>query len=351
MAAVLVLAERVGRALRKPTVESMLSYTTGQLGRGWVYALNSALDETGAMIGPLLIALVLFRKGTYQTGYALLLISALLALASVTVARLVFPLPARLESGRTAPAKGLTRTYWLYMVAAACFAAGLMSFELISFHLSSSRTVTGPWIPILLALSTGVGVIASLAFGKLYDRVGLPAVLAAIVLSAGFAPLVFLGSFLTVLAGMLLWGVGYATQDTLFKAPHRERSSRGQAKPRLRAVLRGLRGRLADWQRDHGPPIRSITARPHRLLSRRPDCLVADLHLRGPRGAPLQTSRSPRASVRHWSSARVTARASGVYRPRSLGTNRRCLPARPAFPRPRRSGRKPPCPDMPSPSC
>src|SRR4051794_13409199 len=218
IAAALVLAERVGRALRKPTVESMLSYTTGKLGKGWVYALNSALDETGAMIGPLVIALVLFRKGTYQTGYALLLISALLALASLTVARLLFPLPARLEAGRTAPAKGLTRTYWLYMVAAACFAAGLGSFELISYHLSSSRAVTGHWIPIFLALSTGGGVIASLVFGKLYDRVGLPVVIVAVVVSSAFAPLVFLGSFFTVLAGMLLWGVGYATQDTLFKA-------------------------------------------------------------------------------------------------------------------------------------
>jgi hypothetical protein len=70
VAAGLVLAERVGRAIRKPTVESMLSYTTGSLGRGWVYAVNSALDETGATVGPLLIALVLFLKGGYRTGYA-----------------------------------------------------------------------------------------------------------------------------------------------------------------------------------------------------------------------------------------------------------------------------------------
>jgi hypothetical protein len=76
VAAGLVLAERVGRAIRKPTVESMLSYTTGSLGRGWVYAVNSALDETGATLGPLLIALVLFLKGNYRIGYALLLISA-----------------------------------------------------------------------------------------------------------------------------------------------------------------------------------------------------------------------------------------------------------------------------------
>src|SRR5205823_4418794 len=104
IAAALVLAERIGRALRKPTVEAMLSYTTGELGRGWVYALNNALDEIGATIGPLFIALVLLLNGSYQTGYTLLLISALLALASLTVARINFPVPSGLESGQTATA-------------------------------------------------------------------------------------------------------------------------------------------------------------------------------------------------------------------------------------------------------
>jgi hypothetical protein len=218
VAAGLVLAERVGRAIRKPTVESMLSYTTGSLGRGWVYAVNSALDEAGATVGPLLIALVLFLKGNYRTGYALLLISALSALAALTVARVVFPLPSRLETGRTARATGFTRSYWLYMLAGSCFAAGLMSFELISYHLSSTGIVTRYWIPLFLALSTGMGVIASLILGKLFDRIGLPIVLAAVFLSALFSPFIFLGGFFAALFGMMLWGIGYATQDTLLKA-------------------------------------------------------------------------------------------------------------------------------------
>jgi predicted MFS family arabinose efflux permease len=104
------------------------------------------------------------------------------------------------------------------MLAGACFAAGLMSFELISFHLSSTGIVTGHWIPLFLALSTGFGVIASLVLGRMYDRKGLPVVLAAVFLSSLFAPFVFLGNFYVALAGMLLWGVGYATQDTLLKA-------------------------------------------------------------------------------------------------------------------------------------
>jgi len=91
IAAGLVIAERVGRAIRKPSVESMLSYTTSELGKGWVYGLNTALDQTGATIGPLLIALVLVRKGDFRTGYALLLISAVLALGTLTVARFFFP--------------------------------------------------------------------------------------------------------------------------------------------------------------------------------------------------------------------------------------------------------------------
>jgi MFS family permease len=217
-AAALVVAERIGRAIRKPTVESMLSYTTGQLGKGWVYALNSALDETGALVGPLAVALVVFRGAAYPTAYALLLVPAVLALVSLTAARARFPLPSRLEEGDTAPAKKFTRAYWLSMLAASLFAAGLMSFELIGYHLSSTGTVTGPWIPLFLAIATAAGIVANLIAGRLYDRTGMPIVLACVVLSSLFSPFVFLGSRWVALAGMVLWGIGDATQDTLFKA-------------------------------------------------------------------------------------------------------------------------------------
>jgi predicted MFS family arabinose efflux permease len=220
LAAVLMLAERIGRAIRKPTVEAMLSYSTGQHGRGWVYAVNTALDETGATIGPLLIAFVLYRHGTYRTGYALLLVSSLLTLVALTVARIVFPVPSRLERKhhRTAHGNTFTPAYWCFMLAAACFGAGLMSFEFISYHLSSRGTVSEHWIPLFLSISTGMGIVASLALGRLYDRIGLPAVLIGVSLCLLFSPLVFLGGFGTALGGLLLWGVGYATQDTLLKA-------------------------------------------------------------------------------------------------------------------------------------
>jgi MFS family permease len=228
-AASLVFAERVGRALRKPTVEAMLSYTTSRYGKGWVYAVNSALDETGATLGPILVAAVLFFGGGYRVAYATLLVSSVLALASLTRAQRRFPEPSRFDEQLGGPGEensrqqgsgsaGFTLSYWLFMCAASCFAAGLLSYELISFHLTRTRMATDVSAPLLLAFATGGGVIANLLLGRTYDRFGLPVLVIAVVLSALCAPLVFLGGLAPLVLAMPLLGIGYAVQDTLLKA-------------------------------------------------------------------------------------------------------------------------------------
>ena len=150
----------------------------------------------------------------------MLLISSLSALAVLVVARIVFPLPERLEEGgpRTATAAGFTRAYWLYTAAGALFAAGLMSFELISFHLATTGAVTQYRIPLFLAIASAMGVLATLLLGRLYDRAGIAAIVLGVIASSLFSPLVFLGGPWIAVAGLMLWGVGYATQDTLLKA-------------------------------------------------------------------------------------------------------------------------------------
>lgn len=220
VAAALVMSERIGRAIRKPTVESMLSYTTGKYGKGWIFGVNTALDETGATMGPLLMSLVLFLHGDYRTGYSLLLISSVLALVALIGARVAFPEPSRFEELEqpTATETTFTKAYWLYMAAGACFAAGLMSYELVSFHLVKHNLIQEQLIPAFLAFATGCGVIASLVLGKAYDRFNLPVLLIAVALSAMFTPLVFFGDSRWIMLAMPLWGIGYATQDTLLKA-------------------------------------------------------------------------------------------------------------------------------------
>jgi MFS family permease len=217
LAAGLMIAERVGRAIRKPSVEAMLSYTTGSLGSGWVYGLNTALDQIGATLGPLLMAFVLMLKGNYRIGYVTLLVSAVLALLTLAVARFHFPDPSKFEINPP-KLKRFSTSYWFYMAAGACVAAGLVSFELISYHFSKTKLMDDQWIPLLFALAMGTDAVASLLFGKWFDRKGMPVVLAAFFLSAFFAPFVFLGNFSMALIGMVLWGIGFGAQDTLLKA-------------------------------------------------------------------------------------------------------------------------------------
>ncbi len=137
MAAALIIAERTGRAIRRPAVETMISYTSLQMGSGWVFGLNEAMDQGGATVGPLVVALVLYLKGGYRTGFAVLLPPALLCLGTLMVARLLYPRPQALETKAAAPLQthGFPKKYWWYVGAGALIAAGFADFSLIAFHL------------------------------------------------------------------------------------------------------------------------------------------------------------------------------------------------------------------------
>jgi predicted MFS family arabinose efflux permease len=220
VAAALVVAERTGRAIRKPSTDAMLSHAGSQIGHGWAFGLNEFLDQTGATIGPLIMALVLYFRGGYHKAFAILLIPALLCLAAVTVARIFYPRPHELEKREPVvlKTKGFSKTYWLYVVAGALIAAGFADFSLIAFHFQKAATVQQSAIPIFYAVAMVTGALAALAFGKLLDKIGMPVVAFAFFLGAFFSPCVFLGGFGFALAGMILWGVGMGAQDSLLKA-------------------------------------------------------------------------------------------------------------------------------------
>jgi MFS family permease len=220
MAAVLLVAERTGRAIRKPAVEAMLSQAGKSIGQGWVFGLNEALDQTGATIGPLIVALVLYRHGGYRHGFAVLLISAVLCLGTLAIARILYPHFHELEERAATPlrARGFSNNYWLYLAGAALVAAGFADFALISFHFQHTGVVPQSVIPVFYAAAMATGAVSSLGFGRLWDNVGRPVLLAAFLLPVAFAPLVFLGGFGLALIGMIIWGLGMGAQDALLKA-------------------------------------------------------------------------------------------------------------------------------------
>ena len=101
LAATLMIAERTGRGIRKPAVDAMLSYAGKSIGRGWVFGLNEGLDQAGATFGPLIVAFVLYKQEGYRIGFAVLLVPALLCLATLVFARVWYPEPHKLEDATT----------------------------------------------------------------------------------------------------------------------------------------------------------------------------------------------------------------------------------------------------------
>jgi predicted MFS family arabinose efflux permease len=220
VAASLVVAERSGRGIRKPTVEAMLSYAGKSIGAGWVFGLNEALDQAGATVGPLLMALVLYFKGGFRTGFGVLLVPALFCLAILVVARLLHPRPHELEEGAgyTFATTNFTRAYWIYLAAGGLIAAGFADFALIGFHFHKTNTVAGDLIPVFYAIAMASSAVASIPLGRLFDRFGANISIFAFLISAVAAPLIFLGATVSALIGMIFWGVGMSAQGSLLQA-------------------------------------------------------------------------------------------------------------------------------------
>ena len=215
-----VVAERVGRGIRKPTVEAMLSHAGKSIGAGWVFGLNEALDQAGATIGPLLVALILYLNHGFRTAFGVLLIPALCCLAILVAARLLHPRPHELEesAGHALVTTNLTRAYWIYLAAGALIAAGFADFALIGFHFHKANIVSADLIPVFYAVAMASSALASIPLGRLFDRFGANISLFAFVISAVAAPLVFLGTSTVALIGMICWGIGMSAQGSVFQA-------------------------------------------------------------------------------------------------------------------------------------
>jgi MFS family permease len=219
MAALLVILERVGKAIRNPPRDIMLSHAGKQIGRGWAFGLHEALDQFGALVGPFLVAFILASHRRYQLAFAVLLIPGLICLAFLLLARWLYPKPQDMEVEVPGlEARSMPRVFWLYLGAAALIAAGFVDYPLIAYHLQRTSTVSIDLIPVFYAVAMGASGLGSLILGHLYDRVGFAILIFLTALTALFAPLVFWGSFWTSLLGAALWGLGMGVHESLIPA-------------------------------------------------------------------------------------------------------------------------------------
>ncbi|HEV2714185.1 MAG TPA: MFS transporter, partial [Terriglobales bacterium] len=191
MAALLIIAERTGKGLRGPSVDVLLSESTQVVGHGWGFGLHSAMDQAGAVLGPILVTIAVAREHQFNSAFLWLAIPAVAALISLVLAR-----GARSRKPAPPPApkqEKLPQVFWFYVAAAGFLALGFIDFPLLSFHFQKNSITNAEVIPLLYAAAMGLSGLTALLFGKLFDHFGIQVIVFAIVISLLALPFGFLG--------------------------------------------------------------------------------------------------------------------------------------------------------------
>jgi len=224
LAILFLLLERVGKAIRTPSRDTIISHATHQTGRGWGFALHEALDQIGAVIGPLLFTAAFLLRNSYQDGFAILWFPAILTIIALFVARILVPAPEKLEPPKmtdnlVSGKKGrLPRTFWIYALFTFFSVAGFANFQIISYHLTINNVVPTGQIPILYAVAMGVDALVALIVGKAYDKAGLISLIVIPILTIPLPFLAFSRSHALAIASVVLWGAIMAIQETTMRA-------------------------------------------------------------------------------------------------------------------------------------
>ena len=236
VAVVFIIIERLGKALRSPAKDTILSQATKQVGTGFGFAIAEVLDQIGAISGPLIFSIlfVVIGKGDrsladYQRGYALLWVPLALVLLCIFFAYRAVPNPEVLENS---PAKlpesdKLSKIFWIYTFFTFVTTLGFANFALVGFHLKAKHVLSDAQIPLFYALAMGVDAAAALAIGKTYDifkakrsneKAGLITLIAIPVFSLLIPGLVFSTKFSLVLTGVIIWGIVMGCHETIMKS-------------------------------------------------------------------------------------------------------------------------------------
>ncbi len=221
----LIILERVGKAVRSPAKDALLSYATSATGRGRGFAVHEALDQFGAVIGPLVVAGMLAITGVqYGPSLAVLALPGVIALGLLVWLRSRVPRPMDFEvSPRHVPANQLPvarlpRAFWLYAAFTATTMLGFATFGLISFHIVEAQLMPPPAVPLLYAGVMIVDALAALATGWAYDWFGPRVLLVLPVVAATVPALAFADGLAAAIAGSLLWGIALGIQESTLRA-------------------------------------------------------------------------------------------------------------------------------------
>ena len=236
-AALLYNGERFGKAVRSPARDTMLAHAASVVGVGRAFGLHEAIDQSGAILGPLFIAAVLAAGGSLKLCLALLAIPGVMALIVLLRLRIAVPQPHDYDpQAVVSDAKKLQldtrlpRQFWLYSAFSAATMLGFSTWAVLAYHLVHRHVVAVGVVPVLYALAMATAAVAALGFGRIYDAHGLRGLAALPVLAAAVPLLSFSTNLLAVIVGAAVWGVAMGVHDSTMRAAVTElvpRSRRG----------------------------------------------------------------------------------------------------------------------------
>ncbi|WP_162294447.1 MFS transporter [Mycobacteroides abscessus] len=226
IAATLVIAERVGKAVRSPAKDTLLSHATAVTGRGKGFAVHEAMDQIGAITGPLLVAgMLALTHVNYLPTFAILALPGGATLLLLFWLRRRVPHPERYEhddyirGAADRPHKlSLPLSFWLYSGFTAITMIGFATFGVLSFHMVQRGVLPVPAVPIVYAAAMAADAVAALLSGWAYDRVGPKSLAALPIVGATVPMLAFTDSLPGIVLGALLWGAAVGIQESTLRA-------------------------------------------------------------------------------------------------------------------------------------
>jgi MFS family permease len=216
LAAILIVAERTGKALRGPARDVLLSGATQEVGHGWGFGVHSIMDQTGAVIGPLLMVAAVARSHHFGPGFLWLAFPAVGTLVALLAARVLNP--DHVVTAKSPTVQVLPKVFWMYVAAAGLLACGMVDYPLLAYHFEAVKIATPVEIPLLYAGAMGVNGLTALLFGMLFDRFGLNTLVLGILVSLLALPLGFFGGPAGAIASVACWATGLGAQDACLRS-------------------------------------------------------------------------------------------------------------------------------------
>ncbi|KQC05659.1 MAG: MFS transporter [Methanoculleus sp. SDB] len=219
IAAALFIVERMGKGIRAPAKDAILSNITVTVGRGWGFGIHEAMDQIGAIIGPLIFTAAFVLRGDFQVAFILLFIPFFLMITALVIARRNVPDPVSMESALTCQEQETQAGALLrFAIFTAFTMAGFAAFPLIAYHFTATGIVPDAEIPLYYAIAMGVDAVVALIVGRAYDRFGVSVLFILPLLGLVIPVAAFSTSALYVFIAVVLWGAAMGVQETILRA-------------------------------------------------------------------------------------------------------------------------------------